>query len=193
MSHPLEFLPAASRKPAFIALLALTAAFFGIFRVLDAPLHTEAAPQGIVSFELAGSARQSGAILASWRQTSLLASSVPGGNPDIPNIPYIYAAFELGLDYLFMPAYALTLSLGLLLASGRHGGILRRAGGWMGWAAFAAAGFDAVENYGLFRIMTVGSMGSWPQEAAACATAKFALLLAGILFALACWLIPRRN
>jgi hypothetical protein len=118
---------------------------------------------------------------------------VPGGNPDIPNIPYIYAAFELGLDYLFMPAYALALSVGILLASGRHGGILRRAGSWMGWVTFAAAGFDAVENYGLFRMMTGGPMGSWPQAAAACATAKFGLLLAGILFALACWLIPRRN
>ena len=57
MNHPLEFLPAHRRKPVFFALLALTAVLFGIFRVLDAPLRSDAAPNGIISFELAGTPR----------------------------------------------------------------------------------------------------------------------------------------
>ena len=193
MNHPLEFIPAHSRKPVFLVLLAFTAVLFGVFRVLDAPLHTEAAPNGIVSFELAGTARQADAILASWRQGSLLLSSVPGGNADIPNIPYLYASFGLGLDYLFMPAYALALSMGILLAAAQHRGILSKTGAWMGWAALAAAGFDAVEDYALLQMMRGELMSSWPRAAAACAIAKFGLLLAGILFALVCWLTPKRN
>lgn len=161
MSHPLEFLSAQSRKPVFLLLLGLTAVLFGVFRLLDAPLHSDAAPNGIVSFELAGSARQAEAILDSWKRPSVLLGDVPpAGIHDTPNIPYLFAAFSLGLDYLFMPAYAVTLSLGILLAAERHGGILRKAGGWMGWAAIAAAGLDAAENHALLQMMAGGPMGS---------------------------------
>ena len=40
----------------------------------------------------------------------------------------LFAAFGLGLDYLFMPAYGLTAALACLLVARRHTGTLRRVG-----------------------------------------------------------------
>ncbi|MCL4529010.1 MAG: hypothetical protein M1282_06325, partial [Chloroflexi bacterium] len=82
MQHPLEFITFANRKRIFIALLVWTLGLFAVFRVLDQPL----APNGIVSFELAGTLERVTTILSSWSTQAKL-----------------YAAFGLGLDYLFMP------------------------------------------------------------------------------------------
>ena len=64
MNHPLEKLPAGARKPLFRAFLAGTLVLFAVFRVLNAPLVTPAAPGGIVTFELAGSPASARAVLA---------------------------------------------------------------------------------------------------------------------------------
>ena len=117
MNHPLAFVSPESRKRIFLMLLALTLILLSLLRVLDRPLHTDAAPNGIVSFELAGDPRTAHAVTDSWKQMSLLLSAVMGQpDPNIVNVPYVLAAFGLGLDYLFMPVYALTLSFGSLLA-----------------------------------------------------------------------------
>src|SRR5512137_1524328 len=99
MHHPLEFVPQNLRKPMFYVFLALTVLIFGIFRFLDAPLRTSTAPNGIVSFELAGGVEDARSMIASWDANARL-----------------FAAFGLGFDYLFMPVYAFALSFGLLLA-----------------------------------------------------------------------------
>jgi len=174
MNHPLAFLPNEKRKPLFLAFLALTLILFAIFRVLDAPLRTSAAPNGIVSYELAGNIKPAAEILASWDARAQL-----------------FAAFGLGLDYLFMPAYALALSLGILLAAGRHPGGFERIGAWLGWGALAAALFDAMENFSLWQFMLGDFQVLWPRLAAICATVKFALLLAGLAYALIGWLWPK--
>ena len=56
---------------------------------------------------------------------------------------------------------------------------------WLGWGAFAAALFDMIENYGLWRVLTGSVDPMFPQIAAFCATIKFILLAAGLLTALA--------
>src|SRR5688572_25662669 len=138
MRHPLEFVPASSRRRLFFTFLALTVFLFAIFRVLDQPLRTDAAPNGIVSFELAGKPQVARAITDSWKQTSLLLSAIPGQpNPEVVNIPYVFAAFGLGIDYLFMPIYALALAFGTLLAAHRHQGWIQSLGAVAGYAAFA--------------------------------------------------------
>ncbi len=176
MSHPLDFLPLNNRKPLFFALLALTLGLFAVFRVLDAPLVTSVTPHGIVSFELAGSPEKSAAILASWGKTARL-----------------FAAFGLGLDYLFMPCYALALSLSTLLASGRQGGQIKTLGALAGWGALAAALFDATENGALWKILLGAPTSPWPELAAICAQVKFGLLAIGLLYALAGWLPPKKQ
>ena len=71
MKHPLENIPNPSRKTLFWAFLTGTLCLFAVFRVLDAPLRTSAAPNGIVSFELAGTPFQAQAIIELVARTSL--------------------------------------------------------------------------------------------------------------------------
>ncbi len=193
MSHPLEFLPLRVRKQLFFTFLFLTLVLFAVFRVLDQPLRTDAAPNGIVSFELAGDARTAHLITDSWKQMSLLLSATGAPNPDIVNVPYAFAAFGLGLDYLFMPVYALALGFATLLAAQKHTGALRSMAVAAGYGAFAAALFDAVENYVLFQMLLGVYDTGYPAIAAFCAIVKFGLLVFGILISLAAWLLPRRQ
>jgi hypothetical protein len=48
----------------------------------------------------------------------------------------------------------------------------------------AAAVFDAIENYALWKILQGASAQPWPEIAAACAQIKFGLILIGLLYAL---------
>jgi hypothetical protein len=192
MQHPLEFIPDGSRPRIFFTLLVLTLILFGVFRVLDTPLRTPAAPNGIVSFELARTVSQANAITSEWKRSSLVLSAVAGqANPDIVNLPYAFAAFGLGLDYLFMPVYAFTLAFGTLLAAGRHGGWLRSLGAVAGYGAFGAPIFDAVENYALFQVLLGRVFSPYPEIAFYCASVKFGLLIFGLVYALAAWFLPR--
>lgn len=167
MQHPLEFIPQNLRKPLFTFFLFITLLIFGIFRILDQPLRTPAAPNGIISFELARDLQTSELIINSWDSNARL-----------------FAAFGLGLDYLFMPAYALALSLGLLLVGSRKAHWYRTFTHWLGWAALTAAFFDAIENYALWKILAGLTDSSFPQIAAACASVKFALLVLGLIVSL---------
>jgi len=194
MKHPLENIPTDYRKRLFFTFLFLTLGLFAIFRFLDKPLRTPAAPNGIVSFELAGSPLQVQAITDEWKKMPFLLSAVAGQvNPDIVNIPYVFAAFGLGIDYLFMPAYAFALAFGTLLAAGRHAGWLKSLGAVAGYGAFAAALFDAVENYALYQILLNKVYSPYPEIAYYCASIKFGLSSLGLLYALVGWLLPREK
>jgi len=193
MRHPLESIPGEYRQRIFFTFLALTLILFAVFRVLDRPLQTDAAPNGMVSFELAGNPQTARAITDSWKEMSLLLSAV-AGQPDanIVNVPYVLAAFGLGIDYLFMPVYALALAFGTLLAARRHDGIIHSIGALAGYGAFAAALFDAVENYTLLQILIGNPQPSYPSIAAFCAVMKFGLILFGSMYALVAWLLPKK-
>ena len=72
--------------------LAATAVLLLVLVVVNQPLQTGSAPQGIVSLQMAATADQSMAILRSWRQDGML-----------------WAQISLWLDFLFVPAYLATL------------------------------------------------------------------------------------
>jgi hypothetical protein len=190
MKHPLEFFPVHLRKPFFLAFLFLTLLLFAIFQILDQPLRTDAAPFGIVSFELAGTPLAAREITESWKQLSLLLSASGEPNPDIVNVAYVFAAFGLGLDYLFMPVYALALSFATLLAAQKHVGWIHSLLVLAGYGAFAAALFDVVENYALFQVLLGRVDASYPEIAAFCAAIKFSLILFCVLIALIGWIFP---
>lgn len=101
------------------------------------------------------------------------------------------SAFGLGFDYLFMPVYALALSLGLLLARGKNPSRYFAFANFAAWGAFAAALFDAVENYALWHILVNGAISPYPQIAALCATVKFALLFLGLSTVILGKLLPK--
>ena len=147
---------------------------FAVFRVLDEPLRTSAAPNGIVSFELARTPESAEYILSSWSREGKF-----------------NAAFGLGIDYLFMPLYAFALSFGTLLVAGRHGGWLKSLGAVAGCGAFAAALFDAVENFALLQILLGRVFSPYPKIAFYCALLKFGLLIFGLIYAVMGWLLPR--
>jgi len=192
MKHPLDFIPPTIRKPIFFAFLLWALIMAAIMQVIGSPLKTPAAPMGIVSFELAGTATQAKAITNSWNQAWMIASNMAEQpNSDVVNVPYAYAAFGLGLDYLFMPSYALALAFAVLLAMGRHKGWLASLGVWVGWGSLAAALFDATENFALWKILLGDYAGPWPGLAAVCATIKFALILLGLGYAVLGGILPK--
>jgi hypothetical protein len=177
MKHPLAFISDSARKLVFFALLAWTLLLFAIFQMLNIPLTTSAAPAGIVSHQFAWTPKKAQAILSSWDERASL-----------------FVALGLGLDYLFIPSYALAVALGTLLAAGRHSGWLARLGTWAAYGVFTAAVFDALENIGqaqqlLNRVVT----GPVTHFVGVCAVIKFTLLLLGIFYGLVGWVLPKKH
>ncbi|GAB4489212.1 MAG: hypothetical protein Fur0016_21310 [Anaerolineales bacterium] len=167
LRHPLHFVPSNLRKPLFWFSLGLTAACFAVFQILlDPPLKTPLA-DGIVSYEFARTPQAATAMVESWDSRGRL-----------------FAAFSLGFDFLFMPLYATALSLGLLLAAERHQGTWLTLSNLLGWGAYLAIVFDAIENIALFSILA-GNLGANPPLAFWCATIKFGLIALGLGYALA--------
>jgi hypothetical protein len=150
------------------ALLALTIGMTLLMNWVGAPLITPAAPGGVVSYELAGSRAQAEAILSSWDGEARL-----------------FAAFGLGLDYLYMPLYAACFSLAVQLsgqAMQRRGWKLGRLARLLGPGMWLAAVFDAIENLGLTVMLFGMPSQAWALSSAVCAGLKFGLLLAGLVF-----------
>jgi hypothetical protein len=92
-----------------------------------------------------------------------------------------------------MPVYALALAFGTLLAVQNHTEWIRLPAVAAGYGAFAAALFDAVENYALLRVLLGAVESGYPAIASFCAIVKFGLIGFGILVALAGWLLPERR
>ena len=173
---PFDFLSPAQQRQLFRPLVGATLLLFAVFMFLDQPLRTELAPQGIVSFELAGPAAV--AIANSWDGYARL-----------------YAALGLGLDYLFIPLWVGSISLGCVLASGRWAGKavwLAPLGLWLAWAQLPAGLLDMVENAALFQVL-LGGKAHWGVIAQWCASLKFGLLGLGLVYALLGWLVGGRG
>ncbi|MCI0574786.1 MAG: hypothetical protein L0332_28030 [Chloroflexi bacterium] len=166
IQHPLTLIPAAGRRTIFWLLLLATLAVMAALNVLGGPLRTAAAPAGIVSYELAGDVTAAQAILDSW-----------------DSLTRVYAGFNLGLDYLFLPLYGTTIALGCLWAADalRLAGRKRAAVVWLAWGQWLAAGLDAVENAALLKMLLDAPADPWPVIAWGTAGLKFLLVTVGIL------------
>lgn len=176
MRHPLSFIPKPNRRSVFIALFAWTILLTILSQLINSPLRTSAAPTGIVSFELARSPATIKFIISSWNKGAQL-----------------FAAFGLGLDYLYMVSYAFTISLACILTTERMKGWLARLGIWMSWLVFLAAILDAIENVGLMYSLVGYTGGFWPEVSFWCATLKFTFIILGILFALVSWILSMKK
>ena len=168
--HPYQLIPPKRRVAVFLSFLALTLALMITLLLIDVPLETAAAPKGIVSYELAGSVTEAQRILDSWSPHARL-----------------YAAFSLGLDYLYMPSYAITI--GLACAWAAELWRVRRAalalvGVGLAWGLMLAALCDAIENVSLVTMLLAGVREPWPAVARGCAVVKFLLIGAGLAYVL---------
>lgn len=176
MSHPLDFIPASSRKKTFFPLLALTLGLLTLIQLLNTPLQNPVSPMGIVSFELAGTPQKADAIIQAWDARARL-----------------FAAFSLGLDYLFLLAYGLVISLGVLMVAGKEGGKFAKISAYVGWGVLLAALLDAIENFALWRLLSGSATEFCPRLAAISATAKFFLVFLGLGFAFVGWLWRKKT
>jgi hypothetical protein len=166
MVHPFEHIPTNKVCLVFFPLLAATLAMIGLMALISAPLETEEAPYGIISFELAGTMEIAESILASWDESAKL-----------------HAAFGLGLDYLYMLLYSCTIGIACIWAAGvlrlRHFPLVGFGIG-LAWGQWLAASLDAIENAGLTILLFGRSSQFWAGLSRWCALGKFALIFAGL-------------
>lgn len=166
--HPFTWLAPAVLSRVFVLALLLTLALFAVILVTNTPLVNPTAPYGMVSFQLTGTLPGAQAILASWDQQTQL-----------------FAALNLGIDYLYMVAYAVTLGLGCVLLARRlapRSPLLALLGIGLSWGVCVALLLDAAENYFLIRLLLGDQQTLWPVMARWCAIPKFALVLTALVY-----------
>lgn len=133
-------------------------------------LRTGAAPLGIVSFELAGTPAVVQRIMAAWSDAGQAA-----------------ARFNIRIDFLYLLAYGIALSVGCVVASGwwaRRSQAVARLGAPMSVAMLIAAGSDALENLMMLSAMDDPVNALFPMLARAFALLKFGLLIMGLVYIL---------
>ena len=137
------------------------------------PLH-EDKPGGesIVDFEFAGSVDRAQEILATWRAEGVIDDAKTIQIFDLI-YPLIYASAFAGLCLAAAGAW-----------SGAGWPRLAGAGIVMAWVAFAAAGFDYVENLALGVSLWDEPAEPWPQVAFVAAVLKFTGIYVSLLYAL---------
>jgi len=163
--HPFAWVDERSEGTLLAVLAVLGVVLSAALVRIGAPLVTDAAPSGIVSFEFAGSAAGARAILDSW--TPLARE---------------HAMLSLGLDYLYLAVYPAFISLACVWTARR---IAPRTGLALAWAVLLAAPLDAVENAALVWMLVQGPGDAAAAVAWACALPKFALVFAGLGYAAA--------
>ncbi len=134
------------------------------------PLRTDASPFGIVSLELAGTPVVAQRISAAWGETGRQV-----------------AQFNIRIDYLYLIAYGIALSIGCAVARRWWAGRSRwlaDLGGPLTWAMLVAALSDACENVMLWQMLHDPADAHWTQLARGFAVVKFALLAVGLLYIL---------
>jgi hypothetical protein len=141
-----------------------------LLSAIGAPLITPAAPNGIVSFELAGSLPAAEAMIQSWSPEARMA-----------------AALSLGLDFIYIVIYTTALSLLCIVAStrlqrmGRFGASL---GSIIAWGLLVAGALDAIENIALLRLLFGDLSEFWVNTAWLCASVKFSLIFLAMIYIL---------
>ena len=162
MIDPIALLSPIVRRRITIAAVVVTAVLTGVLGGIDVPLQNAAAPHGIISFELAGTIERSSEILASWDARAR-----------------VYAGLSLGLDYAYLLSYSTLLALFCSWGARRRAGAWHTLGVWLVWGQWGAALLDAVENFGLIRLLLGSSWGGWAVLAVSAAAVKFALVILG--------------
>jgi hypothetical protein len=175
---------AAAGKSSTLLLAALTLILFIVLGVTDEPLKTSASPNGIVSFELAGNFANAQSILNSWN-----------------NRAKMYAAFSLGIDFLFLFAYSFLFAIVIAKLSvalkNRFGeNLVFRIGIILTALQFFAAFFDTAENICLINLLFGSLISAFANAAFYFAFLKFAFIVAGIsyiVFATAKLIVTKTN
>lgn len=146
----------------FSAVTFITLGYF------DIPLKTDAAPNGIISFEFAKGIEQSIAIISSWDMTAK-----------------IYAGLSLGIDFLFLVVYGIFFATACYLIAQKYinkNTLVYKTGLLLSKLQFVAAFFDAIENIALIKLLLGSNNSIFPSIAYYFAAVKFAIIGIGILY-----------
>jgi hypothetical protein len=161
--------PAARRRVLLIAGAA--ALVLWVFLVVQDQEIKDSGGPGVVPFEVAGTSEEAREILDDWGEQGRDA-----------------ARLSLIVDYAYLVAYSIFLAVGCTIAGGRlaRRGMSRlaRLGPLLGWAQFAAAACDAIENAALLRVLD-GHTDVYPGIALFAAIPKFALAGLGLAYVIA--------
>jgi hypothetical protein len=163
LSHPYQWLSDKLQNRAFIVMLPLTLLAMFIEQVTGGPLKTDAAPSGIVSFELAGKLSLAQEIVKSWGQ-----------------LGQVYAGVNIGFDFVYIITYVIAIGLGCVIVA--RGGFLASVGNILAWAMFAAGTFDCIENYNLIQILLGYGQEINAIAAQWCAIPKFTIIGLGLAY-----------
>ncbi|WP_321470427.1 hypothetical protein [uncultured Paludibaculum sp.] len=146
-------------------------------------LKSKSAPQGIVSLELAASAKAAEAIIDGWRADHPGISLENKPETMVQQVPKGKDSLALNLtmfDFLFLLAYPAALSMSCVW--------LARKTPWpdvgllLGWVVWLAALLDAVENTLLIRLFNANFEDSAVLTTRLCALGKFLIFLAALGF-----------
>lgn len=170
MNHPFILL---SRKQHLLWMAVAAAATFLLMATqfwANAPLTNSAAPAGIVSFEFAGTLANARLMMHSWDYSAKMR-----------------AAFGLGLDFLYLIAYSMTLALACVYIAKSWALFngFSKAGLWIAWLQWPAALFDGIENAALIALLSDSNSAWLPPIAYWMAAAKFMLVGIALLYLMA--------
>ncbi len=166
--HPYEWLSEKAQKKVFTGFLIVSILLFLCFQVIDAPLQTDEAPMGIVSLQLAGSLSEARIIIDSWDDEGLF-----------------NAGISLGIDYLFMLAYGVSVGLGCVFIGRKLSNkkkFMSAAGYTLSWGLIAAVAADVLENYALILTVSGADTEMWPVLSYWCASVKFLILALAFIY-----------
>lgn len=161
MLHLFAWLPGSYRLVVLAFLFAATVIFALILSAQGRPLRTDAAPQGILSYEFAWNRVRASRILESWRSITNTAKE------------------QLRLDFGFLVVYPLLLALACAMLAESPSSASAPVGLFISWAVLAAGPLDAAENVLLWRMLDHGAEECLARLAAWCAGLKFVLVYSG--------------
>jgi len=158
--HPVLWIAPEHRSRFFSTIAFGTLLVASVLGMMGQVLHTAHAPFGVLSFELAFTAEALRQMFAEWMP--LLATSV---------------GFQLGLDFLLIPLYALSLSAALLYSR-------KDPAQWihiLAWLLLVAGACDAVENLCLLTCVITGPTDALALAAGLFASTKFVILVVALI------------
>lgn len=156
----------------FVGSLVLSIGLLVTRQGFSAPLHTAAAPFGLVSLEYAGSIAHAQAIIDSWP-------------PAVRNM----AVAAVGISILSSLVFAIVRAIGCMWAGKafrlRHRlAVVARVAFWLSWAQLPTALLDVVANVSLMEMLLNyrPTRSLWPQIASAAATGSFFLVTTTLVY-----------
>ncbi|MGK0387915.1 MAG: hypothetical protein ACI94Y_000642 [Maribacter sp.] len=166
--RPFFWIKTASYKSSFIFFAILSIIVMIAMKITGIPLETSVSPNGIVDFEFAGDVETAKAMMAGWEIKN-------------PGLGKIYAAYNMGLDNLFLFVYSHAIGLACLLI-GKKIEKWKKVAMIIATLQILAALFDIVENYGLVQLIQGSEDEFFAGLAYFCAIPKFVFIILGLLF-----------